>query len=1534
MRSSAAGYLAAILGIAAVTAICCLLRSHINEMTVALAMLLVVLVVASVWERWPALVASVLGMLCLNYFFLPPIDTLTIEDPKNWVALTAFFITALTAGGLSASVKQRAAEAEASNNQARLASVYNRSLLEASLDPLMTVGRDGKINDVNAAAETATGYARAELIGSGYPERFTEPEQARAVFEQVLRGGSLRAYSLELRRRGGHSTSVLCDGSLYRDADGNVIGVVLSARPISTYAGEPAEDRPDPRVLRHLGLFAAFAAVFPVAVGLLSILGLVFRIDLLKSVLPGQPVIKINAAACLVLLGMALWLVGRRDTVSRVKRLCARIMASATALVGLVSLTEHLFGRSFGIDQLLFHEPVADTFFSVRPGLIAPITALDFLLLGLAILLLDHPLSWQGRRFWPAPYLASLTMLLALAGLLDFILESHISYTHVALQTAITLFVVSLGVLCVRTEHGVAALLASSMPGGALMRRLLPAAIIIPIVIGVLSWTALSAGRYSAWNALAVMIIAMVALLSALAIWNGSIVNRGDLDSAQATAMLNRREMELRESQRLAHVGSWWWRPNTDSVIWSEGLSHLLWRDPMLPPPTYKENLGFYTPASSARIASAVERSVRTGSSFELDLEMVRADGANRFVTARGEAERDQDGNVVLVRGTVHDVTERKQAEQALQKSAEEILDLYNHAPCGYHSLDPDGVFVRINDTELEWLQYNRQELIGKRRFIDFLTPESLKIFESSFPQFKEKGSVQDLEFDLVRKDGTTFPVLLSASSVTDSSGKYLMSRSTVYDITARKREEQARAHLAAIVEYSDDAIVSKSLDGDIVTWNKGAERMFGYTAQEVAGRPISILAPADRLDELQAVMDKARHGESTEHLETVRLKKDGRPIFVSLTISPIRDADGEVVGAATISRDITERKRAEEALRRSNRAHRALSNCNQALVRTSDESTLLDQICRLIIDHAGYRFCWVGHAEQDETKAVKPLARAGFEDGYLATINITWADDERGRGPTGLAIRTGQIQITKDFATDTRLAPWRAEALKRGYASSVAIPLSVDGKVFGSLTIYSGEAEAFGDEEVKLLTELADDLGFGITGLHTQTERKRAEEEVRALNADLEQRVVRRTAQLQTANQELEQAHEREIETGFRIQQTLLLDQPPRDVPGLRVAALTIPSQRIDGDFYAFLRHSEDCLDVIVGDVMGKGIPAALLGAATKSHFLRALSDLVVASKDGALPEPKDIVMLAHAELAPHLMELDSFVTVMYARLNLSRRRLTVVDCGHTGILHWHSRTKRCEMLHGDNLPLGVRQDEIYNQVPYAFEPGDLLLLFSDGVTEARSPSGERFGVQRLEDYVQANGGLDPGRLVEGLRKAVFAFSGAEHVSDDLTSVAIGVEERLLPCVRSQIEMDSDLKTLGRARDFVREFCRGVPGPPLQEERAAFLELAVNEAASNIMKHAYHGRTDQRIHLDAEAYPDRIAVRLRHFGDPFDPSSVAPPPLDGSRESGFGAYIIGRCVDEVRYYRDERGRNCVALTVLRTPQQEGNSNGNRSAKL
>jgi anti-sigma regulatory factor (Ser/Thr protein kinase) len=151
-------------------------------------------------------------------------------------------------------------------------------------------------------------------------------------------------------------------------------------------------------------------------------------------------------------------------------------------------------------------------------------------------------------------------------------------------------------------------------------------------------------------------------------------------------------------------------------------------------------------------------------------------------------------------------------------------------------------------------------------------------------------------------------------------------------------------------------------------------------------------------------------------------------------------------------------------------------------------------------------------------------------------------------------------------------------------------------------------------------------------------------------------------------------------------------------------------------------------------------------------------------------------------------------------------------------------------------------------------------------------------------------------------------------------------MEETRLPVARSEIDLLSDLKQLRRFREFVRSFCSNLPGPPLGQDIEGSLELAVNEAASNIMKHAYHGRVDQWIHLECEAFPDRLLIRLRHFGDPFDPSMASPPALDGSRESGFGAYIINQSVDDVRYYRDEQGRNCVAMLKRRPGSKESES--------
>jgi PAS domain S-box-containing protein len=186
--------------------------------------------------------------------------------------------------------------------------------------------------------------------------------------------------------------------------------------------------------------------------------------------------------------------------------------------------------------------------------------------------------------------------------------------------------------------------------------------------------------------------------------------------------------------------------------------------------------------------------------------------------------------------------------------------------------------------------------------------------------------------------------------------------------------------------------------------------------------------------------------------------------------------------------------KQANESSRRANRALRVLSLCNQLLVRATEEQGFLQEICRILVDYGGYRMAWIGFALHDEAKTVQPVAIAGFEDGYLQVVKITWSDDETGKGPTGTAIRTGITKINRNSWSNPQYGPWRSEAINRGYASSISLPLTDHNGIFGALTMYAMEPNAFDDEEVTLLGQLADDLGYGITTLRMRAAKEKSD--------------------------------------------------------------------------------------------------------------------------------------------------------------------------------------------------------------------------------------------------------------------------------------------------------------------------------------------------------------------------------------------------------------------------------------------------------
>jgi PAS domain S-box-containing protein len=347
----------------------------------------------------------------------------------------------------------------------------------------------------------------------------------------------------------------------------------------------------------------------------------------------------------------------------------------------------------------------------------------------------------------------------------------------------------------------------------------------------------------------------------------------------------------------------------------------------------------------------------------------------------------------------------------------------------------------------------------------------------------------QTLWFRLVLLAG----VVLLVGSIHRLRVRQLHARAMQLKQLADTLQEQAN-----LLNLTHDTIFVADMEGVIKYWNRGAEEQYGWTAEQAVGKVVHKLLKTVFPTRREEIIAEVIHTGRWEG-ELVHTRKDGTQIVVATRLSLQRDEQDAPVAILETNNDITERKQAEEALRRLNREVRAVSNCNQTLLRATDEQSLLEEICRIVCEEAGYRMAWVGYAEHNQDKSVRPAAWVGAEEGYLATLGITWADKERGCGPTGTAIRSGKSRCIQDFAADPRLAPWRGSALLRDFRSGIALPLKDEhASAFGSLTIYCSDPNAFTREEIRLLEELAGDLAFGVVTLRSRAARKQAEEALR----------------------------------------------------------------------------------------------------------------------------------------------------------------------------------------------------------------------------------------------------------------------------------------------------------------------------------------------------------------------------------------------------------------------------------------------------
>ena len=494
------------------------------------------------------------------------------------------------------------------------------------------------------------------------------------------------------------------------------------------------------------------------------------------------------------------------------------------------------------------------------------------------------------------------------------------------------------------------------------------------------------------------------------------------------------------------------------------------------------------------------------------------------------------------------EMAERQVVEQTMRRSEQELADFFDHAPMALHWVDQDGIILRVNEAELRLLGYTRDEYLG-RHIAKFHADQP--VIADILRRLHAGEELQDYEARLVCKDGTIKHVLLNANVLWEQ-GQFIHTRCFTRDITERKRAEEIRERLAAIVDSSDDAIIGHTLEGIITSWNRGAERLYGYSSEEVIGQPLTLLVPPDLSDDLPHLLERLQRGERIDHYETQRLHRDSTRLKVSLTISPIRDSTGLIIGASKIARDITARKQAEVA-------QHFLAEASTLLASSLDPATQLEQLAHLIVPTLADWCC------------VDIL----HDDGQIHRLAVVHADPTKAAlaeqlrqqyavltpdAPHTLAqvLRTGQswfdpaVSATRLRAEARDAAHWTlVQAL--GFQSEIVVPLLARGRVLGTITCVRSEGvRRYSAADLALAEELARRAALAFDNARLYQEARASQEALQQAHAVLEQRVAERTAAL-----EHEMAERQQAEAQLRQQQTVLFQHEKLAAMGTMLASV-----------------------------------------------------------------------------------------------------------------------------------------------------------------------------------------------------------------------------------------------------------------------------------------------------------------------------------------------------------------------------------------
>ena len=682
-------------------------------------------------------------------------------------------------------------------NELKLASLYNRSLIEASLDPLVTIGPDGKITDVNQATEKVTGYSREKIIGTDFSNYFTEPEKARKGYQKVFKKGFVRDYPLEIQHKDKSITPVLYNASVYKNESEEVVGVFAAARDITE------RQKADEKIHEIMENFRAIADNASEGILIAAGEGL--------HVYANQMAANITGYSIKELLKTSIVDLAHPD---EIKGLIERYK---TRLAGETLSTTH------------------ETFIVRKDEKVIPIELTGAITV------------WEGQP-------ADMVIIRDITERKNA--EKEQQRLHRNLKAISN---------CNQT-------LLRAMDENTLLKE------ICRIICD-------EAGYRLAWVGYAEYKKGKPIRPVAWAGFDSGYIANTKLSWSDETERGRGPAGIVIRSGEIIYVQDF----TTDPLMTP-------WRD------------------------SALQHGYRSGIALPLKDEnrnvfgvlMIYSATPNAITTDEIWLMEELAGNLAFGITSLRERAELRRVKEELK-----LASLYNRSLIEA-SLDPlvtigpEGKITDVNQATEKVTGYSREKIIGTDFSNYFTQPEQAR---KGYQKVFKKGFVRDYPLEIQHKDKSITPVLYNASVYKNESEEVVGVFAAARDITERQKSEEKIHMLANVVESSDDAIISKSLEGQITSWNKGAELIYGYSAEEVIGNDISILAPSNLKDEIKQFIEKIKDGERILHYETVRVRKDGEKINVSLTLSPIWDTSGDLVGISTIARDITQRKKTDDEI-------------------------------------------------------------------------------------------------------------------------------------------------------------------------------------------------------------------------------------------------------------------------------------------------------------------------------------------------------------------------------------------------------------------------------------------------------------------------------------------------------------------------------------------------------------------------------------------------------------------------------------------